>query len=449
MQLQTSQHFGQRQSLVVTAQLQRAICLLQMTNTDLQGFIEKEAEENPFLDMKVREKLTPEARRELAASGPSGGVKAPASDFDFLEMRVAARPPSLYAHVSDQFNVMFPDPRERAMAEVFLEALEPSGWLGDELDLLAQRAGLDPEAADAFLARVQQVEPAGLFARSLAECLELQARDKGWLSAEFAALLANLDKLAAADLKGLSRACSCTPETLRTQMKRLRSLDPKPGAQFDAPTDNQRSPDLIVRKSADGWLVDLNRSTLPTVVIDDASARQMNRTEAREFVSDRLSSARWLRRAIEHRNKTSLQIGAEIARRQTAFLEHGPAHIRPMILRDVAEAVGVHESTVSRVTSGLMMATPQGTFPLKTFFSAALGTSDDDANGSAAAVRHRIQQLVRDEPADAPLSDYAIARIITSEGTELARRTVAKYRDMLKIKSSFQRRREALLNGAA
>lgn len=450
MQLRTAQQFSQRQSLVVTAQLQRAICLLQMSNTDLQSFIEHEAEENPFLDMQVLKK------ERLAAERPlPGGVAAKGgnSDFNLLEMRVADRKPSLYAHVSDQLNLLFPDPSARMAAEAFLEALEPSGWLGDDLETLAGRAGLSLAEAEGFLDHLQQVEPAGIFARDLSECLKLQAREKGLLTPEFETLLDNLDKLAAADLKGLSRLCGCDMDTLREMIKRLRGLDPKPGSAFDGAEDGQRSPDLIVQRGDTGWVVDLNRSTLPSVIIDETGAKDLSRgEEATEFVADRLSQARWLRRAVEHRNHTTLKVGAEIVRRQAEFLEHGPKCIKPMILKDVANEVGVHESTVSRVTNGAMIATPQGTFPLKSFFSAALDRNDGDAEGeqdSAAAVRHRIQQLVKEEDPKKPLSDDAIAAKITAEGTELARRTVAKYRDMLKIPSSFQRKRNAKLNGVS
>jgi RNA polymerase sigma-54 factor len=192
--------------------------------------------------------------------------------------------------------------------------------------------------------------------------------------------------------------------------------------------------------------VDLNRSTLPSVVVDEAKAQSVTRDKtATEFVGERLNLARWLRRAVEHRNQTVMMVGAEIVRRQAKFLEHGPAHIVPMTLKDVAEKVGVHESTVSRVTTGMLIVTPQGTFGLKTFFSTALSTDGDEA-ASSAAIRHRIQQLVKDEDANRPLSDDALAKIITDEGTHLARRTVAKYREMLKIPSSFQRKRMAKLN---
>lgn len=207
----------------------------------------------------------------------------------------------------------------------------------------------------------------------------------------------------------------------------------------------QREPDLIVSRGEDGWQVELNRSTLPTVTVDEAQAKRVVRDDqTKEYVGERVGVARWLRRAVEHRNQTTLAVGTEIARRQAAFLEKGPAYIVPMTLADVADSIGVHESTVSRVTTGIMMVTPQGTFGLKRFFSTAL-QNDDETATSAAVVRHRIQKMVEGEDPKRPLSDDAIAQIISKDGPVLARRTVAKYRDMLKIPSSFQRKRQAKL----
>jgi RNA polymerase sigma-54 factor len=284
----------------------------------------------------------------------------------------------------------------------------------------------------------------------LAECLRLQAAERGLLTPRFAAILENLKLLAQADLKGLARACNCKLDDLKTDLRALRALNPKPGAMFETFIPPQRPPDLIVTQSEDGWNVDLNRSTLPRVVVraDEAQAvTERNAEKTSAYVGERLSVARWLARAVEHRNQTILKVGAEVVRRQKAFLEGGAAHLRPMILREVADAIGVHESTVSRVTSGMLVATPQGTFSLKSFFSAALGGSEGEEAGSAAAVRHRIKQLVQAEAAEDPLSDEAIAKIVSAEGVVLARRTVAKYRDMLGIPSSSERRRRAILNG--
>ena len=432
MTLHIAPRMTQRQSLVMTTQLQQAICLLQLSNLDLHAFIEKAAEENPFLDVAAPERPLPALPSKRGAAS---------EDLDDIGSRLAAPDLSLYEHVSAQFDVMFPDPRRRLAAERFLEALEPNGWLGETLEDLAAATGMSEEGALAFLREVQQVEPAGLFARNLAECLALQAEDRGMMTPVFAKLLSNLPMLAAADLVGLCRVIGLDMEALKPLLRQLRSLNPKPGSDFVQGEMTEREPDLIVTRGPEGWRVDLNRSTLPTVQVDETAAAQVRRArDAAEYVGERLSMARWLRRAIDHRNQTTLMIGAEIVRRQAAFLEAGPAHLQPMTLREVADAVGVHESTVSRVTSGIMMTTPQGTFGLKRLFSTALA-SDGEGAASSAAVRHRIQQLVRDEDPRNPLSDDAIAKIISDEGTHLARRTVAKYRDMLKIASSFERKR--------
>lgn len=446
MQLFTSQTIGQRQSLVVTAQLQQAIQLLQMGNSDLQSFIEGQAEENPFLELGRARTTQSSAARDLPL--PSS-ARATETDWDRIGQLAADPGPSLYAHAAAEVGRLDLSPRERLLAELFLDALEPSGWLGQPIASIADRAGIDEDAALALLAKLHRTEPAGLFARNLAECLRLQAEDQGLLTPAFARLLDNLPLLAQADLRGLCRICAVGMDDLKAMLRQLRSFNPKPGATFDCTPTAQRPPDLIVTRSAEGWRVDLNRSTLPTVVVRATEARRvaLRKVEANAYVAERLSVARWLSRAVEHRNQTTLKVGAEVVRRQTEFLEQGLGRMRPMVLREVADAIGVHESTVSRVCSGILMSTPQGTFPLKSFFSAALASREGDGEaGSASAIRHRIQKLIAAETPEDPLSDDAIARIVGQEdGIQLARRTVAKYRDQLRIPSSVDRRRRALV----
>ncbi|WP_323784533.1 RNA polymerase factor sigma-54 [Thalassovita sp.] len=439
MQISTIQHLGQRQSVVMTAQLQKAICLLQYSNVDLHSVIESESEDNPFIEVKAGAAGDNQSMRGTGSRTSGGGI-----DQGDVLARIQEHDQSLYSHVAMQFDMMFPDPADRIKADIFLEALEPSGWLGEPLENLAMRLGVSLEDAEDWLVHIQQVEPSGLFARSLAECLALQAEEKGAMTPLFRTLLENLPKLAQADLKGLMRACNCDMDKLRPALKLLRSLNPKPGADFNGPVTPQRAPDLIVSRADEGWKVDLNKSTLPSVVVNEKKAATLKAAHG-DYVNDTLSVALWLRRAVAHRNQTTLAVGAEILRRQSKFMGQGASGLVPMTLKDVAEAIGVHESTVSRVTTDLLMQTPQGTFPLKYLFSASLRKDEGEGGESAAAVRHRIQQLVREEDGANPLSDDAIAKIITGEGTHLARRTVAKYRDILKIPSSFQRRRNALL----
>lgn len=443
MQLFNAQIVGQRQSLVVTAQLQQAIQLLQMGNADLQSFIEGQAEENPFLELGLPKSPAP---RDLAL--PSQARSSSDDDWDRIGQLAADPGPSLYAHASAEVARLDLSAADRMLAGLFLDALEPSGWLGQSVASIAERAGVDEEHATHVLTRLQRVEPAGLFARNLAECLRLQAADQGLLSPAFGRLLDNLPMLAAADLRGLTRVCAVSMDDLKVMLRQIRSLNPKPGATFDATPSPQRPPDLIVTRGETGWRVDLNRSTLPSVVVRDDAAREVKNPQANTYIAERLSVARWLSRAVEHRNQTTLKVGAEVVRRQAEFLESGLSKMRPMILREVAEAIGVHESTVSRVCAGILIAIPQGTFPLKSFFSASLGSNCGEAPGSASAVRHRIQKLIAGENSDDPLSDDTIARIIKDEdGIHLARRTVAKYRDQLRIASSVERRRRAVVNG--
>ncbi|MEL7300667.1 MAG: RNA polymerase factor sigma-54 [Pseudomonadota bacterium] len=435
MNLQISQRMSH--GLTMTGQMQQAISLLQFSNLDLQRYIEREAEENPFIE-------TDRPGPALPFSGGGGGTD------EFLG-QVPDHAASLVVHVSRQFDSLFPDPARRAAADHFLTALDSNGWLDDPLEEIAVAAGLSLADAEEMLAEVQGVEPTGLFARDLSECLRLQAIERGLLSPLLARLLGELPRVAAADLEGLCRACSCSMAELSGALRSLKTLEPKPGARFAEVDLSEREPDLILSRAAGDWQVELNRSTLPAVMIDEAGADVMRRHEAAaDFACERLRTARWLRRAVEHRNKTTLAVAAEIVRRQKAFLDHGPARIAPLTLADVAETVGVHESTVSRVTTGVLMVTPHGTMPLKRFFSTALAQASGETGDatSAAAVRYRLEALVRAEDPARPLSDDALARMLNDGGPILARRTVAKYRTMLGIPSSFERRRRARLRAA-
>lgn len=441
MQLSFSTSVAHRQSHTVSHQLRQAIVLLQMGNAELLSFIEAQAEENPFVEVRM-----PQSAGAPLPTSTSAG----ADDWD----RIAALPDraglSFYAHVAAQIAAMPLTATESVLASVFLDELEPSGWLGATVEEVARLAGSLDTEAQSMLERLQRLDPPGVFARSLAECLRLQAQEAGILSPLFDAVLRSLPLLAAADLPGLARTCGCTVAELRPVLRLLRALDPKPGTRFEPEPDPVRPPDLIVTRASAGWTVELNRSTLPAVIVADPGtvvpAGRPAASAEGGYVAERLSVARWLARAVDHRNRTVLAIGEEIVRRQHAYFALGPQHQRPLVLKDIATAVGVHESTVSRVTTGIMMATPHGTFPLKQFFTAALPTCSDEA-GSAGAVRHRIARVIRAEPADRPLSDDQLVRLMQEEGVTVARRTVAKYREQMNIPSSSVRRRQAVVAG--
>jgi len=228
-------------------------------------------------------------------------------------------------------------------------------------------------------------------------------------------------------------------------------LNPKPGLQFSSESINIREPDLKITKNDDGWIVTLNKSTLPSVVIDKNYAKTVRKTkmdvEQKEFIKEKIAEANWLKNALQKRNDTMLRVGAEIAKRQTKFLEHGPSFIEPMVLRDVAEAVEMHESTISRVTTGSLMETPQGTLELKAFFSVGLQLNDDQSSQSSASVKFKIKKLIESEKPQSPISDDEIVDTLKGTGINVARRTVAKYRKVQNIPASFMRKRQSTLAG--
>lgn len=290
-------------------------------------------------------------------------------------------------------------------------------------------------------ALAEALEPEGVFARDPTECLRIQARERGELDGTMAVVPDHLEMSANGDIAALAR-----------RLRLIREKNPKQGEAYESAPLRVHAPDVIVSRGKDGWIVDLNRSTLPSLAINEDYAAQITATgrgkaaeAGNQFVTDAVGSARRLRRALEQRNSTTLKkIADEIIRQQSAFLSEGLSALRPPALKDVAEAVGMHESTVSRVTSGLLMATPKGCYPLKSLFGVSLVTGEGDAK-TAAAVRNMIQAIIEDEPAGKPLSDDVIAVMVSEKGVELARRTVAKYRDMPKIPSSSERRRRARL----
>jgi RNA polymerase sigma-54 factor len=498
MQLMPSLSVKQKQSLVMTPQLQQAIKLLQMTNLDIQSFLEEQALENPFLEVETAKSDTadrpaPEARdmqaetanpadladgmREGAALADDptahgdfenrfesngldlGRAAAPAAtgdtDWDSLANLVPDQPETLTEFVIGQIDLSIFDLRQRFIAYEFADSLEPSGWLGQTVEDIAEKCGCSCEEAEAVLEILQRLEPEGVFARNLAECLRIQAREGGVLTAEMDVVLANLELLGRGELEALARKAKCDITEIAACLKQIREFNPKPGEALESAPLRVGAPDVVVSRGAEGWVVDLNRSTLPSLVINEdyasevnAASRRAKNEEEKSYANEALGSARWLRRALEQRNSTTLKISAEIVARQAEFLTHGLSALKPLSLKNVAEAVGMHESTVSRVTSGLMIATPKGSFPMKSLFSVSIAASDDGDNKAAGAVRDMIKSIVEGEPAGKPLSDDAIAAMVSEKGVKLARRTVAKYRDMLRIPSSSERRRRARLNMA-
>lgn len=431
MALLTSQSLKQRQSLVMTTRMQAAVRILAMSNQALAEHLEELAQENPYLELR------------LPSSYRGGGAGGGDSDFDAVAA-LAEAPSGLQAHVARQIELTFRSARDRAIAEAFAEALEPTGWLGAPLAEIARGAGCAPDKAEDILAELQEFEPAGLFARNLAECLRLQARDRGLLDGAMRAVLDNLPLVAGGKLAELARIAGAAPEDIAAAIRQLRSFDPKPGLAFgDAPAPVQ-PPDLTVRRSRSGWEVELNRSELPAVTVAGGldPARIADRA-ARAYARDALSAARWLERTVARRHSTLLDVAVAIVRRQSGFLDQGPGHLAPLALADLAGELKLHPSTISRAMAWRRIETPRGTLPLKAFLSRAVGQPADAEAQSRDAVLALVRRIVADENPARPLSDEAILRKANAEGAGISRRTVAKYRDLLGIPSSFERRRKA------
>ena len=491
MQLSQSLNLKQKQSLVMTPQLQQAIKLLQLTNLELKQFLEEQTFDNPFINVEeetqASEKNDSEIRSQDKHDSNSEQVLAKETtdfsddptnnddydnrfdnagidygavinnksktgeDWDLIASTVPNHEKSLIAHIEDQLPYLLSSQREHFIARYFLEAIEPSGWLGKSLDEIQIETNLDYVDLENVLKKLQGVEPTGLFARNLSECLRLQIIEKGLMCNGLSVLLDNLALLGKGDLKSLMRKIGCDERKIKDFLVIIRSVDPKPGSVFLSETSNIHKPDLLVRKVGEDWVVDLNRSTLPSININEDYAKKLSpvardNSKIDGYASQALSSARWLKRALEQRNITTLKITAEIIKRQKHFLEKGLDFLEPLSLKDIAIAVKMHESTVSRVTNGLMVSTPKGTFPLKSLFSVTIETDDKENSKSAAAVRNMIKKILNEEKGEKPLSDDLIAKMVSKNGVKLARRTVAKYREMLNIPSSSERKRRAKLD---
>ena len=485
MKLDFNLQISQKQGLALTAQVQQAIKLLQMTNMEICEFVEEQFQDNPFveetnftertklddpanktskeLDKSLEEnpyktsteqsKVSQENQFETGeAYTPRSTVAKEASDFDAINL-VAAGKKSLYAHCLEFCDSLQLSPSENLVAQKLIEELEPTGWISTELKAIAEDLNVEDTLVSEVLLKLQDIEPAGLFARTLKECLTLQAIDREIYCDTMQAILDNLHLIGSGKFDLLKRRSGCSDAEIAKFFQKIKSLDPKPGLQFDASSAPIREPDLRVKETQDGWAVELNNSTLPDVKISKDFAKELtkkvNEKAEREFIREKITEAKWLQNAINKRNETMLKVGSEIIKRQTEFLEKGAQYIQPMILNDIAEAVGMHESTISRVTTGSLIQTPRGTLELKAFFSVGIKQGVDADTTSAASVRYRIKKLIEQENPNAPISDDAIVDTLLKDGVKVARRTVAKYRKIENIPSSFARKRRNVLAGSA
>jgi RNA polymerase sigma-54 factor len=480
----------QSQSLVMTPQLRQAIQLLQYSNIEATQFIEDELLKNPLLahpdaadfvapvEPAEAPVLSPETTDSASFAGSSllpspaeapldiddntnsydpgtvadGGFGGGGEDEDGFSLidTLSARKPNLRELLEQQARLAFSTRAEYAIASALIAGLDAAGRLADPPEMIAMMIGAPIEQVEEIRARMMRFDPTGLFARDLRECLAVQLAEKNRLDPAMAAMLDHLDLLARRDLRALMEICGVDAADLQDMICEVKRLDPKPGAQYDIEPVQPLIPDVLMRAmpiSASGvadWLLEINPETMPRLLIRRGFHARMVASASREtrsFLSEHLQGATWLVKALESRAQTILRVSAEIIRRQDGFFRHGISHLRPLTLRDIAAEVELHESTVSRVTSNKSIATPRGIFELKFFFTTALAGSNGETH-SAEAVRHRVQALIANEESRYILSDDAVAQILQKEGIDIARRTVAKYREALRIPGSAQRKRE-------
>ena len=474
----------------MTPQLQQAIKLLQLNNLELSAYVDQELEENPLLerdegDPPQEDPGEPTDDDFDAAAGGDGGDGDVDEDMEFaaaedipLDVDVdnvwnndgaqdfpmaeraggldgpgltvdqtLADTVSLRDHLLQQLSMDLSDSQDMMIGVHLIDMVDEAGYIDGDLDRVAEELGCGSERVEQTLARVQEFDPPGIFARTLAECLRLQLRDQDRLDPAMEIFVDNLDMVAKRELTALAGLCGVDAEDLADMVDEIKALDPKPALAFDHTPAQLVVPDVIMRvRPGGGWSIELNSATLPRVLVNNkyhAEIKGAARSrEDKQFINDCFQSANWLVKSLHQRATTILKVATEIARQQDGFFANGVQYLRPLVLRDIADAIDMHESTVSRVTSNKYVSTPRGIYELKYFFTPAIASSSGGASHSAESVRHRIREIIEAEKADGVFSDDKIVEVLKGYGVDIARRTVAKYREAMRIPSSVQRRRD-------
>ena len=419
-------------------------------NRDLGSRTEIEQTLDTPLDNVFSEEPAEAAARVAQDAAPTaytewGGGASNDDDYN-LEAFVAAEV-TLGGHLAEQLAVAFSGPAQRMIGQYLIDLVDDAGYLPPDLGQAAERLGASQADVDAVVAVLQKFDPPGVCARNLSECLAIQLRELNRYDPAMQALVENLDLLAKRDIASLRKLCGVDDEDITDMIGEIRRLDPKPGLKFGSARTQTMVPDVYVRPGPDGgWHVELNSDTLPRVLVNQIYYTELSKTIRKDgdksYFTDCLQNATWLVRALDQRARTILKVATEIVRQQDGFFTHGVAHLRPLNLKAVADAIQMHESTVSRVTANKYMATNRGSFELKYFFTASIASADGGEAHSAEAVRHHIKLLIDAEAAAAILSDDTIVERLRESGIDIARRTVAKYREAMRIPSSVQRRRD-------
>lgn len=486
----------QGQSLVMTQQLQQSIKLLQLSSIELSEFIEQELEKNPLLtsedndDSNSEEQSRDEDRISGEESGDeyeaSDGIETPDMDFElaptndwdsadagddephdagdsalhYTGLQTSAddgdayspdqnitRQVSLKDHLQEQLILEVPDPTQRMIGLHLIDMLSESGYIEGDIGQVANLLECDVAQVEATLLMLQNFDPVGIFARNLTECLSLQLKEKDRFDPAMQKLIANLELLAKRDIAALIKICEVDEEDLRQMIKEVKALNPRPASGFMHDVVQTVIPDIFLRRiKGGGWQIELNTSVLPKVLVNrqyysELSGKAQDK-QSKKYLSEQLASASWLVKALDQRAQTILKVTTEIVARQDGFFRHGIRYLKPLILKDVAEKVDLHESTISRVTSNKFISTPRGTYELKYFFTSTILNSSGGENYSSRSVMYMIKEMVEQETADAILSDDTLSSMLKDRGIDCARRTVTKYREAMNIGSSVERRRQ-------
>jgi len=462
---------GQR--LALTPQLQQAIKLLQLSATDLRQEMQEALEQNPLLEeaddfAEDPPEATPEettstgeavngedhesvyddgqdaAGIEVPHSSPSSSMAGDAA-FDIDQRNSVAL--SLRDYLTEQMGLTPFSAVDQEIATAIIDAINDDGYLCCDLQEIQEAVGVEAglDEIEAVLHQVQNYEPLGVGARDLKECLSIQLRQTAMVSEDvtLAREIVNnhLECLGSRDLAQLKKRTRCSEQQIRRAVELIQGLNPKPGTAVASSTPDYVIPDVVVSRDEGGWRVELNPHALPRIRVNDVynNINRDRHTSDYQYIQTQLQEARWFVKSLENRNDTLLRVAREIVKRQTAFLEHGETAMKPMVLSDISGALSLHESTISRATTSKYMLTPRGVFELKYFFSSGLSTSGGDMT-SATAIQSRIRRLINEEPSDRPYSDSKLTQLLNEEGINVARRTVAKYRESLNIPSSSQRK---------
>jgi len=479
----------QSQSLVMTPQLQQAIKLLALSNLELETYLAEALEGNPLLDAMSGDSdgsagdandspgddapiteaaaldadhalssdtgtandldvdMTTESFHHDSASDSVGlsGSDSEGIDFDSFAGEDETLHGHLLAQVGERFSGL-----EAMIAEQLVALIDETGYLRADLAEVAQRLGVPLALVESVLAGVQCFDPSGVGGRDLAECIAIQAREADRYDPAMACMIAHLELVAKGAFPQLKRICGVDDEDLADMIRELRGYDPKPGLKFGGDATQAVVPDLFIRQTAKGWAVEINSGTLPRLLVNRRYYTELATgaaAKSKAWLSEQLASANWLVRALDQRQRTIVKVASAIVKQQEGFFLYGVAHMRPLTLRQVAEEIGMHESTVSRVTSNKYLSCPRGLFELKYFFSSGISATEGDGAVSSESIKSRIKAMIEAEDAKAILSDETIAQKLSAEGHDIARRTVVKYREAMGFGSSVQRRRQKALAG--